>query len=264
MVDIEAVDLADLQQWLEHVERKESAERLMLAIARKQGITVRELADWYDRPPEEIRAWFERLEEEPIASAIAESEGISIELLADEYGVSSTTIRNWLRDLASEPVEDAVDVLGRYSRRQSAPQLQRTRSRVTFLDYEAIDARDGWSVDDEDLFEKASDADLSPEEHGRIVVEPGETILEGAEKRGFEWPYACRGGACANCAVMVRSGDIAMPGNNVLSDEQVNTLNARLTCVGVPVTEDVEVITNVQHLDQFADLRLPSPFDTLE
>ena len=135
--------------------------------------------------------------------------------------------------------------------------------RMEYLDYE-VAARHGWQIDDDDLFERASEADLDPDSYGRLLVQPGETILEAAEERGFSWPYACRGGACANCAVMVRSGDIAMPGNNVLSDEQVNTLNARLTCVGVPVTEDVEVITNVQHLDQFADLRLPSPFDTLE
>lgn len=261
MTAIDSVTVEELRTWLANVEQTASTEWLMLAIARKHGVEVDDLAEWYDRPPAEVESWLERLNTEPIVTVIAETEGLDIDELADQYGVSAATIRNWLGDLATKPVEQAVAVLRRYSERQSAPQLRQTRSRVEYLDYEVI-AEQGWSIEDEDLFEKASRASLGSDQHGRIVVKPGETILEGAENRGFDWPYACRGGACANCAVLVKSGDIAMPGNNVLTDEQVNTLNARLTCVGVPVTEEVQLIMNVQHLDQFSELRLPSPFDT--
>ncbi|MFB6353545.1 MAG: ferredoxin Fer [Halobacteriales archaeon] len=133
-----------------------------------------------------------------------------------------------------------------------------TTSRVHYLDYEAIKAN-GWSIDDDDLFEKASAAGLDPSAYGRFLVNAGETILEAAENRGIDWPYACRGGACANCAVVVKEGDVAMPGQTILTDEQVQRLNARLTCVGVPVSDELKLVMNVQQLEELQDLRLPSP-----
>lgn len=54
-------------------------------------------------------------------------------------------------------------------------------------------------------------------------------------------------------------GDVAMPGQTILSTDQVQRMNARLTCVGVPVTEELKLVMNVQHLEDFQDLRLPSP-----
>jgi hypothetical protein len=42
--------------------------------------------------------------------------------------------------------------------------------RVEFLDYDAL-ADYGWSLDDDDLFRKASHADLGAAEHGRLLVE---------------------------------------------------------------------------------------------
>jgi len=53
--------------------------------------------------------------------------------------------------------------------------------RVEFLDYEAIDDY-GWSLDDDDLFRKASHADLDPAAHGRLLVHPDESLLEAAER----------------------------------------------------------------------------------
>ena len=258
MDSLEHVDTGDLHDWLDHVEGKESAQWLMLAIAHKEGVETGDLADWYDIDEADIREWFGELEAEPLVVAMAEKEGVDIDALADQYGLSAETIRDWFTELASEPAEEAIDVIGRYNRQRSVPVFRQTESQVYYLDYDVL-AAEGWSVTDDDLFEKASQADLDPDQYGRILVKPGETILEAAENRGFEWPYACRAGACANCAVLVKEGDIAMPGNNVLSDEQVNVMNARLTCVGVPVTGEVKLIMDVQQLDQFSDLRLPSP-----
>jgi len=119
----------------------------------------------------------------------------------------------------------------------------------------------GWDVDDEDLFEKAHDAALSHEQYGRVAVERGETVLEAVEDRGYEWPYACRGGACSNCAVLLRSGEIAMPGQQILPEEAIER-GARLTCVGVPVTKRVEIIYSAKYLDFLDELRLPpGPFE---
>jgi len=261
MPSLETVDAAELQTWLAHVQSKASTQRLMVALAFKNGIEVAALADWYGMTEAEIREFFDSVEEDSLVTALAETEGVDIRALADRYGVSTTTIRDWIAELGARPPADAIDVLARYSQQRAAPVFRQSRSRVHFLDYEVIEAN-GWSVEDADLFEKAAAEHLPPEQYGRIAVEPGETILEAAESRGFDWPYACRAGACANCAVLVKEGDIAMPGNNVLSEEHVDVLNARLTCVGVPVTEEVKLVMNIAHLDQFDDLRLPSPLES--
>jgi ferredoxin len=258
MAPLAETDLEELQEWVKHVESKEATRWLMLAIGYKQGVDIGKLADWYGVTESEIRNWFQKLESAPLVIAIAEKEGLDVEALAERSGVAPETVRDWFRDIASEPPSEAIDVITRYSQQQSAPVFQRTNSTVHFLDYNVVTER-GWSIDDEDLFAKASEANLGPDQYGRIVVTPGESILEAAESRGYSWPYACRAGGCANCVALVTEGDIAMPGQNVLSTDQVNTMNARLTCVGVPVTDEVKIIMNVQHLEQFSDLRLPSP-----
>ncbi|WP_338740783.1 ferredoxin Fer [Haloplanus salilacus] len=128
-------------------------------------------------------------------------------------------------------------------------------SRVEYLDYEVIDDR-GWSIDDDDLFSKASAADLAPTAYGEFLVNPGETLLEAAENRGFAWPYACRGGACANCAVAVVEGEMATPVDHVLSTEMVDR-GIRLSCIGAPTTETLRVVYNVKGMPDLDELKLP-------
>jgi ferredoxin len=131
---------------------------------------------------------------------------------------------------------------------------------VEFLNYDVL-ADHGWEVDDPDLFEKAAGADLSPPDYGRLTVGDDESLLEAAEGDGYAWPFACRGGACANCAVAVMSGDLDQPVDHILPDEMVER-GFRLSCVGAPVTEDTRVIYNLKHLPELDDLRLPPhPFD---
>jgi ferredoxin len=128
-------------------------------------------------------------------------------------------------------------------------------SRVEYLDYEVIDDH-GWSIDDDDLFSKAAAADLDPTAHGEFLVDPGETLLEAAENRGFAWPYACRGGACANCAVAVVEGEMATPVDHVLSTEMVDR-GIRLSCIGAPTTETLRVVYNVKGMPDLDELKLP-------
>ncbi|MFC6613964.1 ferredoxin Fer [Halopenitus salinus] len=131
---------------------------------------------------------------------------------------------------------------------------------VEYLDYEVLADR-GWSLDDENLFDRAADADLSSADHGRFLAEPDETLLEAAEKRGFAWPYACRGGACANCAVAVIEGELSIPVNHVLPDEMTER-GIRLSCVAEIVSDELRVVYNLKHLPKLEELRLPSdPFD---
>lgn len=225
MARLEDVSRDALQEHLDDVESKAATQRLMVAIAAKQGLSMTELSEW--------------------------------------FGFSEETLDEWLSEFETEPVEEVVADIERFELpgRSTVPVVRQPGvSRVTFLDYEVVQDM-GWDVDDEELFEKAVDADLSHEEYGRIAVEQGETILEAVEDRGYEWPYACRGGACSNCAVLLKSGEIAMPGQQVLPEEAIER-GARLTCVGVPVTEEVEIIYNAKYLDFLDELRLPpGPFE---
>nr|WP_221625593.1 ferredoxin Fer [Halobellus ruber] len=127
---------------------------------------------------------------------------------------------------------------------------------VEYLDYAAVESY-GWNITDDDLFEKAETADLGVDTHGILVVEPRETLLEAAERYGFSWPYACRGGACANCAVAVVEGDLEMPVSTVLDDDLTDR-GVRLSCIGEPVTDDLKIVFNIEHLPGLAELRLPA------
>ncbi|MFB6310301.1 MAG: ferredoxin Fer [Salinirussus sp.] len=119
---------------------------------------------------------------------------------------------------------------------------------VEYLNYEVVDDQ-GWDLYADDLFEKAAEADLDDEDHGSIEVNEGEYILEAAEAQGFDWPFSCRAGACANCAAIVLEGEIEMDMQQILSDEEVEDKNVRLTCIGHPSADTVKIVYNAKHLD---------------
>ena len=132
-------------------------------------------------------------------------------------------------------------------------------TRVEFLDYEAV-VDYGWSLDDDDLFRKASHADLDPESHGRLLVHPDESLLEAAERSGFGWPFSCRGGACANCAVYLAEGDLSQPTDHIMPDDLAER-GFRLSCNGYPLTDELSVVFNVKQRPELDDLILPpGPF----
>lgn len=130
---------------------------------------------------------------------------------------------------------------------------------VEFLDYEVVADR-GWDLDDDDLFRKAAKADLAGGDYGRLVVEPEETLLEAAENCGYTWPFSCRGGACANCAVLLLAGELSQPGSHILPEELVDA-GFRLSCNGYPASDELRIVFNVKHLPELDDLILPpGPF----
>lgn len=136
-------------------------------------------------------------------------------------------------------------------------------AQVEYLDYAVLDDY-GWRLDDEDLFEKASEEPLEPPDYGQITVEIDELLLEAAEDRGFTWPYSCRGGACANCAVAVKAGEISMPSNHVLPPEMLDR-GIRLSCIGTPTPGELQVVYNVKHMPELDELRLPpGPFEHID
>ncbi|SFS36695.1 ferredoxin [2Fe-2S] [Halostagnicola kamekurae] len=119
---------------------------------------------------------------------------------------------------------------------------------VEYLNYEVLDDQ-GWEMDDDDLFENAADAGLDEEDYGTLDVAEGEYILEAAEAQGYDWPFSCRAGACANCAAIITEGEIDMDMQQILSDEEVEEKNVRLTCIGSAETDEVKIVYNAKHLD---------------
>jgi 2Fe-2S type ferredoxin len=118
---------------------------------------------------------------------------------------------------------------------------------VEYLNYDVVEDN-GWDIYDEDNFEKAAEMDLDDEDHGELEVYEGEYILEAAEREGYDWPFSCRAGACANCAGIIVDGEMDMDMQQILSDEEVDERDVRLTCIGTP-EEDVKIVYNAKHLD---------------
>ena len=131
---------------------------------------------------------------------------------------------------------------------------------VEYLNYEVLDDY-GWEVADDNLFKKAGRAELDYEDYGKFVVKNNETLLEAAENRGFAWPFACRGGACTNCAVAIVDGEMPPPVGHILPDEMIEK-GIRLSCLAAPVTEHTQVVYNVKHMPGVEELLLsPSRFE---
>lgn len=119
---------------------------------------------------------------------------------------------------------------------------------VEYVNYMVLED-EGWDINDEDLFEEAANAGLDDEDYGTLEVNQGEFILEAAEAQGYSWPFSCRAGACANCAAILKEGEIEMDMQQILSDEEVEERNVRLTCIGTPASDEVKIVYNAKHLD---------------
>jgi ferredoxin len=187
-------------------------------------------------------------------------QGGDLETAATLVGASEGTGQKWLSQWNDDGVSGfqsrsdqstPSDAGGTATQRESDQQAT-----VEYLNYEVLDDH-GWGREDDDLFEKAAEADLDATDHGTITVDPDESILEAAEDQDYVWPYACRGGACANCVAICEQGEIDMPVNNILPEEAIQEENARLTCVGTPATTEIKLIYNAKHTDYLDELRLP-------
>jgi ferredoxin len=136
------------------------------------------------------------------------------------------------------------------------PDADPSECRVEYLDYEVIDDR-GWDVDDPDLFSRAAAADLDPSVNGRFLAPMDESLLTSAQACGFAWPYACCGGACANCAILLIEGELEMPSNHILPESMLDR-GIRLSCNAVPATPELRIVHNVKTMPGLAELKLPA------
>ena len=165
-------------------------------------------------------------------------------------------------EVADLPDEDAADpaddetTASPDDEAEAAPE----GTHVEYLDYEAL-ADEGWQLTDDDLFEKAAEAGFDAADYGAFVAPPDDSLLEAAEEHGLTWPYACRGGACSNCAVALVDGEMPMPNDHILPERWLDR-GIRLSCLSAPTSDTAKVVCNVKHLPGLDDLRLPlSRFD---
>jgi ferredoxin len=149
---------------------------------------------------------------------------------------------------------------GTGDRTEASDEPRRVTSEVTYLNYDTL-SDFGWRTDDEDLFEKAAAADLDEVDFGQFLVQPGQSLLQAAEDHDFAWPFACRGGACANCAILLLEGELSMPVSHVLPTDLMER-GFRLSCNGMAVSGELKVVYNVKHMPELEELLLPpDPFE---
>lgn len=119
---------------------------------------------------------------------------------------------------------------------------------VEYLNYRVLVER-GWDVEDEDLFEKAKEAELDDTDHGTMEVGEYDYLLEAAEDHGYAWPFECRAASCANCAGFIKEGKVEMDMNLFLTDEEVEERDIRLTCVSMPRSDDIKLVFGARRSD---------------
>lgn len=112
---------------------------------------------------------------------------------------------------------------------------------VEYLSYGVLE-RNGWSRDDDGLFEKAAAADIEDAHHGTVEVSRDEYLLDAVENEGMAWPFECRAASCANCCAFLVEGELEMDMNLFLTDEEVEEMDIRLTCVAKPASDELKVV----------------------
>jgi len=74
MDHLDEISVEELQDALDNVERKKPAQRLLAAVAYKNGVTQTELAEWHDTGRRTIYSWLMRLDtDEPLAQAVSDA-----------------------------------------------------------------------------------------------------------------------------------------------------------------------------------------------
>lgn len=119
----------------------------------------------------------------------------------------------------------------------------RPPSSVTYLDYRELARRD-WTLEEDDLFEKAAAASLPANRYGVLEVPRDESILMAASDEGISWPSSCRAGSCATCTAFLYEGDVDMDINLLLTDEEIDDRGLLLTCTAKPESDEVKVVFN--------------------
>ena len=84
---------------------------------------------------------------------------------------------------------------------------------------------------------------LDDEKHS-FTADANKSILDAGLDAGLDMPYSCRGGVCSSCIGQIKSGNVDMKLNYVLTDEEVED-GLSLCCQSFPKTGTVVVDLDV-------------------
>jgi len=124
MDHLDEISIEELQEALDNVEGKKPTERLLAAIAYKNGVTQTELAEWYDTSRRTIYGWLKRLDTDgSIEQAVTDAKRTgrkrklseqqqqefkdAVHDSPEEVGIDAPA---WTPALAQEFLADAFDV----------------------------------------------------------------------------------------------------------------------------------------------------------
>ena len=73
-----------------------------------------------------------------------------------------------------------------------------------------------------------------------IQSDRGKTLLDSAIENNIDAPYSCKGGACATCIAKLKSGEVELEQNYILTDSEIEE-GLIITCQAYPASEEVYV-----------------------
>tara|TARA_B100000963_G_scaffold299239_1_gene271211 strand:+ start:601 stop:885 length:285 start_codon:yes stop_codon:yes gene_type:complete len=73
-----------------------------------------------------------------------------------------------------------------------------------------------------------------------IQSDKGKTLLDSAIENNIDAPYSCKGGACAACVAKLKSGEVELEQNYILTDSEIEE-GLIITCQAFPVSEEIYV-----------------------
>ncbi|RJR10096.1 ferredoxin--NADP reductase [Candidatus Parcubacteria bacterium] len=79
----------------------------------------------------------------------------------------------------------------------------------------------------------------------KVIVQPGEAILEKALENGLAIPNSCQFGNCGTCKAKLLSGKLKLIEQTALTDEDIKQ-GYCLTCVGYPASDNVVIMYESQ------------------
>ncbi len=103
---------------------------------------------------------------------------------------------------------------------------------------------------------------VEPSGH-QFTTEPGESILDAAERQGVVLPYGCRNGLCGSCAGTLISGAVSYP-EEVQESLEAQAENHCLTCQAVPASDVKLQIHEVETAREIEVRTMPSKVVGLE
>ena len=103
---------------------------------------------------------------------------------------------------------------------------------------------------------------IEPSGH-QFTTQPGESILDAAERQGIPLPYGCRNGMCGSCAGTLLSGAVSYP--DEMGEFSEGSPDDRcLTCQAVPSSDVTLRIQEIETQEEIEVRTLPCKVEKME